>query len=252
MQYKPGDCLESTGQVIQRVIGQDSHTVVVITTDKNVRYEFPPRGSETPPDFLPVIDTLSEISSLGRQVLKPGHRDDFRSDMAEALWASFQTPEAGDRLAAFSDIRHRLQARWQSLATIAYFEGAIPILLLSLIPLVYDVLVHRPAQALSTAAAGGAAGVLLSVAERIRRVEVGDFSPLWQWSLEGAFRGLLGVVSGIIMVALIDFDLFLGFAKGRIEGIFLAGVTAGFAERLVPTLLIRLTHSSTASRKSRI
>lgn len=248
MQYKPGDKLLSTEQIIQRVIGQSPHACVVITEDHQIRWEFQPRDSETPSHLRPAIAALTELSSLGRLVLRAGSRDGVRGDLAEALWASFEAPDGEDILAAFIPVRKRLEARWRRLATAAYLGGAVLGLAPSLIPLGYALLTSNQSILIASAAlAGGAAGALLSVMERTRRLEVDDWSPFWYWSLEGALRVLLGTLSGVIMMALVDLDLFFGFAKGRAEGVFLAGVIAGFAERLVPTLLIRLTRTSATS-----
>jgi hypothetical protein len=251
-QYKSGDRLVTTGQIVDRVIGQDSHACVVVTDDHQIRYEFYPPGSETPVDLLPSIEALTRLSSLARHVSKPGHRDGIRSDLAEALWASFETPKSKDVLAAFTDIGHRLDAIWRRQATAAYFGGVFLVLLPSLVPLIFAVLAsNQTIYHASAAVAGGAVGALLSVVGRVRRLEVDNWSPLWYSSLEGGLRVLLGALSGAIMMFLVDLDLVLGFAREKAAGMFLAGVTAGFAERLIPTLLLRLSHASVSDQNKR-
>jgi hypothetical protein len=245
VQYKPGDKLLSTGQTIQRVVGQSAHAAVVITTDPQIRWEFHPQ-EDTPQRFRPAIKALIEISAFGRQVF-PKKRDDFRSDLAEALWASFETPTGQDILAAFSDIRHRLEARWRRLATCEYLAGSLLFLLLLSLPLGYSFLInHGPAPAY-WAVIGGAVGALLSIMGRVRNMQVDSWSPLWYWPLEGALRVLIGILSGLTMIALVNMDLFLGFARGRSGGLLLAGIVAGFSERLVPTLLVQLAHTRRTS-----
>src|SRR5262249_24816737 len=128
-QYKPGDALLSTGQIIERVIGQDAHTCVVITKDHQIRWEFQPCDTDTPPHLRPAVEALVQLSSFGRQVLRPGTRNGLRDDLAEALWASFEAPLGRDVLIPFNDVRHRLEARWRRLATAAHFAGGIIILL---------------------------------------------------------------------------------------------------------------------------
>jgi hypothetical protein len=241
VQYKPGDQLESTGQVISRVIGQGAHACVVITAEQQIRWEWRPRDSDTPVHLRPTIAAFVDLAALGRRVYLPGKRDGLRDDLAEALWASIDG-SAGDHVTApFQAIRNRLETRWRRLATVFYLVGAAVILLVSLIPVLYFLIVPTGLVRLVAAAvSGGAAGALLSILQRLPRLEVDPSSPLWYWSLEGSVRALLGMLSGMIICALVTRDVVFGFTKGTVSGLFLAGVLAGFVERLIPNLLVRM------------
>ncbi len=251
MQYKPNDHLESTGQVISRVVGQGAHACVVITTDNQIRWEWRPVNSETPPHLRPAIAVFMYLAALGRQVFATGKRDGLRNDLAEALWASIDSAKGSDVTLPFQMLRSRLETRWRRLAALSYLMGASSILLLTLFPVLYSFIVPSASARLVTAAvAGGAAGALLSILQRLPRLEVDDSSPLWYWSLEGCVRAILGALSGAIILALVDLNLVLGFAKGTVSGLFLAGVLAGFVERFVPSLLIRMAESSDKGKPS--
>ena len=250
VQYKPGDLLSGSGEEIERVVGQGPHTCVVITRNHQIRWEFP-RGSDTPLRLRPAIDTLAKLSSLGRLVYRKHHRDTLRSDLAEALWASFETPaEHHDVLGAFSDVRHRLESRWGRIASVAHCASALLFLLLFLLLLTPAAALIFGKQSYTAAVAGGAIGAFLSVMERTRRLRVDDWTQLWYWSFEGALRVLFGALSGGIMGVVIHLNLFSGSAQWGMDGLFLAGIVGGFVERLVPSLLVRLAQEKQAAANS--
>ncbi len=245
MQYKPGDRLKGTGQVISKVVGQGSHACVVITVDNQIRWEWQPLNSDTPPRLQPAIAAFMNLVALGRRVVTQGKRGGFRDELAEALWASIDSPEGSDVTLPFQQLRERFEFRWRRRAALSYLAGAICIVVLSALPFLYVLITSSDSVRLTTAAiAGGAAGALLSILQRIRNLQVDDVSPLWYWSLEGSVRAFLGALCGGIILSLVNLDLVLGFAKGTASGLFFAGVLAGFVERFVPSLLIRMAESS--------
>ena len=64
--------------------------------------------------------------------------------------------------------------------------------------------------------------------------------------LYGAFRILIAMISGIMMVFFIEEKILLSFLKDAsdIYGFIIASFLAGFSEKLVPNLMNRLDHPS--------
>lgn len=239
--YAIGDKLLSTSQVIVQIIEQNVEFGVYITADKDIRYEFYHESGKIPTWAEPILKQFSHVATLGLQVFPTGTRDHSRVELALAL----RTALAAKNVRGCQELQAlevRYCSRYLRTAALWYVAGSV------IANLIWLVLAVTTADTVSewppyvVAISCGGTGALLSVLQKLWEKEPVDSSPIYYFALEGAVRVLLGMICGAIAITLIKGNLVAGVAAGNIYAVASLCVAAGFVERFVPGILIRLTN----------
>lgn len=237
--YALGERLVSSDQEIAEIIEQNKEFGVYITTDKAIRYEFYQEGGKIPKWANPILQQFVRVTTVGLQVFPAGKRDQSRTELALALRTALadKNPKGCPELQALED---RYCGRYLRTAALWYVGGSCVfyLLMLGVAWLWLGDLINWSPYVIAVSCGG--LGALLSVLQKLWEKDAIDRCPMYYFSLEGAVRVFLGMICGAIALTLIRGNLVAGVAAGNMYAVASLCVVAGFVERFIPGILIRL------------
>ena len=153
------------------------------------------------------------------------------------------TPDAAD---AFSASRDYIQLRNELSMTVTYLLSSIGAAIAGCLLAWQNI--DPTDKGLLLGCIGGIMGATISVLQRSANLEIRRFLPVQQVAVQGVVRMMLGFLFGILIVAAVRVGVALEALASSANGLFLAGVVAGFSERFVPDLLEKVASDEKAKK----
>ena len=94
-------------------------------------------------------------------------------------------------------------------------------------------------------ACAGGLGAVLSVFQRIGRLEISQYAPRWYAVFQGVARGGLGVFFGMFFVLVNRANLLLGTFMDNVYATLTFAALAGISERFIPEIIRKLENYAT-------
>ncbi len=94
---------------------------------------------------------------------------------------------------------------------------------------------------------GGILGALLSAFQRTSPNKFSLYESTISIAFQAIIRILIGAVSGVIVVVMAEANIAFNLIKESLHFVFVAGLVAGFAERLIPDMLSSLANKNDLS-----
>jgi hypothetical protein len=237
------DFIDSNGP-IKTVFGATDSWVVFIDTDGEIVCDYPTVTDQT----APLLTEFYRLRQLGMASLREHEIDALRHILGTELSIALQRSAAIEPADALLASRDYIQLRNESRMRVRYISASLGAA--ALFGFIAWLLV-RSDLGLLLGCAGGIVGSAISVLQRSADLEIRRFMPPAQVILQGTVRITLGILFGMIVVAAVRAGLVLGeFGKSE-NTLFIAGVVAGFSERLVPDLLTKIASDRTSSKSQK-
>jgi hypothetical protein len=236
-EYVIGD-IGSDGFEIRNIIGSTSKFIIYLNDKNELRWE---RADDfQPKQFNECIARLDRYQSMIKNSLpKSQKRTYLLESLGQALHSSLLTESKEEALQMMDEIGTRVsneitlyaRRRYVSASMFATTFICLTFALLNMYGMIGLLMPYW------LSAGAGAVGSTLSILLRSSSLEMPPFSTPFEYFFQGMIRVILGLLSGLILVILINAEFLFGFAKNNLEVIIVFGIIAGFGERYLPNVL---------------
>ncbi len=237
LKLKIGD-QDSSGRKVCFIYSRNSEHIIYETLEGQIVVQ----GDISLANHPDVNRLLSQIGDLVTHT--PSLKKKYNSSRAHAMKV-FLDGDPKSSLDLFTDVVEDMTRYLTRRAKIAYQGGAAILMLLSVIAIpigrslgTFENLGSRVCYAIVFSAMGG----LLSVAIGTGKVKVDLQDSLIVNALYGALRILIAMISGVMVVFLIEGKVLFAFLKesSSAVGFMIAAFAAGFSEKLIPNIMHRV------------
>jgi hypothetical protein len=234
-EYVEGDIGEG-GNEINKIIGSAPNFIVFFHNNDGLRWEID--DNNTPDHFPLCVEQFDKYQSMIQNSLWFKKKSLLES-LGRALYSSVISTTDEIAKKSFSTISQRIESEIKLQAKIHYVTASL-ILTVS-ICLTFSILnyFNQIGELLPywIGACGGSIGACVSVLFRINEIEIPLFTSTLQHAFQGVSRILLGCLSGLIIIILIQANIVLGIAMDNLPSAAAFGIVAGFSERYLPSIL---------------
>jgi hypothetical protein len=234
-QYQKGDIGEG-GIEINEIIGSAPNFIVFFHNNDGLRWEVD--DNNTPGHFSFCIEQFDKYQSMIQNLLW-FKRKPLLESLGRALYSSIISTTKEDAKESFFAISKRIENEIKLHAKIHYVTASF--ILTIFICLTFSILYHfdQIGDLLPywIGACAGGVGACVSVLFRINEIEIPLFTSALQHAFQGLSRILLGCLSGLIIIILIQANIVLGIAMDNLPSAAAFGIVSGFSERYLPSML---------------
>jgi hypothetical protein len=237
-QYSIGDKLVSCGEEIIGIAGQSKRAGVFIVTGEKIKWEW--YESDDIPKYVHLANSI--LNDIYFRIVATISQERRSSLIREVAGAFFSAIDAGDDEIApyFSAISEQVAFRSNANQSYRYIVGSIiGVAVCGVLSTLLWILVFIP-KSIFIGISGGAFGALVSVLQRISKLGLSKFAPLWYSFFQGAARTGLGALFGVFFVLANQGDIAMSAYKSNNWAIAAFAVLAGASERFVPELIKRM------------
>jgi hypothetical protein len=229
--------VDKHGKQIRDLIHLDFWSCVYTTEDDRIGWQH--RGSRCIDAPVSAAESSALLNELRAVVKDAGVRRDGIRLIATCLSRAFIQRITNDDRNFFTAARDFLDTKRREALHITYLASAFAA----------SAIIASAGLALSpyvaqsdyfVAAALGAVGGFVSVAQRFRSLPIDAFSSVRYTAVSGTIRAILGGVFGALFLLFQRAGLLLSVINGRPAAIYSLALIAGFSERFIPELLHRL------------
>lgn len=236
------------GPTIDRILGR-SRNYLVWTSEGRIAFHFNP---PLPQHMRPALGEFRRLATAANIVLAKEHKAAAHELLAAGLNYAFSTPAGEDAAAglapaqSFIDTRGRERARMNFL----FFTIAASIVVFFILYAVKYWVTAVPAYQKEIAFGGmaGLIGAAISLAQRGEDLRIDPFSAPAHKAFDGILRALLGMIFGMIVVVAARSNVAFGIGMRSPYTMFILALVGGFSERLIPSVLNRLSQEQSDSK----
>jgi hypothetical protein len=249
---KDGDTDPALNKLIKTLILKGHNFIVYLDEQQCVQWvTHPEYYGDFAPDFGNVVNRAGYLEEIARELLSPRQRMGFQRMVAESVArllddrTSDHAKDMLDRAEAYLKARTSERARMWYITAVAVGTCLALLAMLVLWEFRAALVPNMGATAfdLGLATAIGSLGALISVALRLRELNVdGTAGPAVHY-FEGAIRVVAGMAGGLLVGLAVKSNLVLGAINSAEKSLALllaVAAVAGASERVVPDLIKRV------------
>jgi hypothetical protein len=247
---RDGDYDPSLNKTISSLVIHDVGHIVYLDQDQIVQWQINQNYGPFPQGFGPVLSLVGYVESLAKVVLSDAQRGPVQHLLGEGVARLIDNRDPR----AAREIISKAQDIVSGPARFRYIIGASgPAIIACIILIAFSTItqfvqftLQPDVRDVIATVCMGAIGAFLSVLSRSRTIEVDLSAPVLQQYTEGLFRGVVGLMGGILVALAIKANIIAGFIDKLEKGIavfMLLGLVAGASERIIPGLVRRIEDS---------
>ena len=230
--------LEPTKLVLAR--GPNPQHLVYITKSNRVGWYV----KSIPDHCNKSLSKLDRLKQLSISLLPALFRETVAVSIGTAVSSVIRSNPGNNFEALIDEAEETLKSRVGEFSYLLYATTAL------VISIIFYSLMHYfdiPILSYRMAIFGGILGALLSALQRTSPINFSLYESMPSIAYQAAIRVLIGAFSGVIVVVMAEADIAFTLIKGSLHFTFIAGLIAGFAERLIPDMLSSLAKKSELS-----
>ena len=237
-QYNIGDKLITSGEEILHIAGQSNSVGVFIVTGERIKWEWY-ESNEIPKIVHLANAKLEDLYFRIGATIPEDRRRPLNRQLASALFAAI---DAGDENIDpyFSAISEQVGFRSNANQSYRYISGSIIGVAFACVVSFVLWKINQSLVHILIGICGGAFGALVSVLQRITKLGLSKYAPLWYTFFQGVARIGLGVLFGVFFVLANQGDIALSAYKDNLWAIAAFAALAGISERFIPELIKRM------------
>lgn len=237
--FKPAVDFIKQEESIKRVIarGPNPLHIIYITKSNNLGWE----SKKIPEHAKSNLAKLDMQRQMSLTLIPSFLRGSVVSLIGNALTAVIRSNDGDDLSEIINKSDEHLESRIKEFNFILYFFASIIVT-----AIVYGIifLTGLNSDLYSQGVLGGSLGALISALQRTKPSELSIYESRIMISIQALSRALLGLISGLLLVAASKANIAMGFLSEEPQAIFIFGIAVGFAERWMPDFLKSLTQKS--------
>lgn len=241
LEYKIGDKSKS-GNQIKEIIHCTDSAIVFISDDDILGYECFGLTIDISKAIDKFVDLESQISrELPETLLKR-----IRTSLGSALFHALIAGSVEESLQCFVTVEKRIKKLKtpNQAKTVLILLHLIFTFLALLISMAIYILSPSPYNVIFLCIGMGSFGSLFSSLQRSSEIHLNLTGGISYTVMQAAFVTVLGGMSGFVMYVTSHSDIAFIFAKDNVHTLALMSILAGFSERLVPDLFIKIEKGS--------
>lgn len=237
--FKPASNFIKKQKKTKKVIGRGPNPqhIVYINSGNNVGWE----TREIPEHSKVNLAKLDRQKQMSQSMIPSFLRGSVVSLIGNAATAVIRSNAGEDLNDIINKSEEHLESRIKEFNFILYFFAS-----LFITAIVFGVIYisNIETDIYSKGILGGSVGALISALQRTSQNKLSIYESRVMIVIQALSRGLLGLISGALLVAASQADIALGFISESPDAILIFGIAVGFAERWMPDFLKSLTQKS--------
>lgn len=233
----------STGQIVKEVLGQSKSAAVYTTEDKNLRWSYFGDSGVLPDNKKPAVGNFDALMQTIKTYVPPEHKDEYFKLLGKSLFRALDAGNDQEGADHFDRVTFAIEELAQQNARFSYVSyclAALAVVLLVGFISVWAFALSGHLALGTWCGLMGATGAAISVAHRIRNLNIDWKSQRKLLAAEGCARVLVGFFFGVLFFMMCTSDLVLGALKDNSLAVLVFATIAGFSERFIPELMEKL------------
>lgn len=243
----------STGQIVKELLGQSQSAAVYTTEDNNLRWSYFGNAGVLPDSKKPIVGDFDGLMQTIKAYVPAEHKGEYFKLLGKSLFRALDAGGDHDGVDHFAKVTSAIEELAQQNARFSYVSYCLAALAVVLVLGFISVWAFGLSGhwAIGTwCGLMGATGAAISVAHRIRNLNIDWKSQRKLLAAEGCARVVVGFFFGILFFMMCSSDLVLGALKGNSLAVLVFATIAGFSERFIPELMEKLEARAGESARS--
>lgn len=233
----------STGQIVSEVLGQSTTAAVYQTEDGHLRWSYFGNSKILPDEKKPAVAMFDGLMQTVKVYLSDTHKEECLKLLGKSLFRALDSEVSLDGPNHFENAASTIEDLAQQNARFSYVSfcfAALAVVLLVGGLSIWALALEEVWEIGAWCGILGAAGAAISVAHRIRNLNIEWKSQRKLLAAEGFARILVGFFFGVLFCLMCKGDLVLGALKSNYLALLVFSTIAGFSERFIPELMEKL------------
>jgi hypothetical protein len=230
----------ATGDIIREILAISDKSFVFIADDSSLQWEYDEKACvDGEKSIAEAADLLAQV-----KMCVPGLKGKRQANglIGTALSHALEVREKGDTSDLFQLPREFIIARRSETLQLCYLASALGIMVVLLTTLAITAMMTGDSwvDGFLVAVGMGSLGAVVSVAQRFHEIRIERFSSRLYTSIGGMMRVVLGALFGAVILLFQKGGLVLSAVEQNLFAVAAVAFIAGFSERLIPDLVVRL------------